>query len=72
MTFNVGLYGLGRFGKFLAKYLKEYGFNVIATDKDQKINDITFLEENEFIKNEYDIVIFCNSINSFDEVTSSA
>jgi len=53
MTLTVGLYGLGRFGTFFAKYLKDYGFNLITTD----INNKSCLEENEFIKNQFFLTI---------------
>jgi phosphoglycerate dehydrogenase-like enzyme len=53
MTLTVGLYGLGRFGTFFAKYLKDYGFNLSITD----INNKSCLEENEFIKNQFFLTI---------------
>jgi len=59
----IGLYGFGTFGKFLYKYLKDYNFDVI-TSPEKYDND------EDFFNLKMDIIIFCNSINSFEEVIS--
>lgn len=64
---RVGLYGFGPFGKFLYKYLKQYNFDLIISDID-KINHSDYVKENDFFNSTFDIIIFCNSINSFEEV----
>jgi len=67
---KVGIYGYGRFGSFLAKEMSR-SFDVIVTDInmtniDQKQESITYLLENEFFLTDFDIVVFANSINSFE------
>lgn len=61
----IGIYGFGRFGQFLHKYLTEYSFDVISVSVEDGIK-----KENEFFSTKMDAVIFCNSINSFEEVIS--
>jgi aspartate/methionine/tyrosine aminotransferase/prephenate dehydrogenase len=61
----IGIYGFGRFGKFLHKYLKQYTFDVVSVSVEDGID-----KEHEFFNTEMDIIIFCNSINSFEEVIS--
>jgi len=63
----IGLYGYGRFGKFFCNYLEHYCYNVIITDI-EKVNHQNYITEDDFFNSSMDIVIFCNSINSFEEV----
>jgi len=76
---KVGIYGYGRFGSFLANKMANHNFNVFVTDfnydnikNNVSINyskeSIKFLVEEEFFTTKLDIVIFANSINSFEEV----
>jgi glyceraldehyde-3-phosphate dehydrogenase/erythrose-4-phosphate dehydrogenase len=72
---KVGIYGYGRFGSFLAKEMSR-SFDVIVTDInmtniDQKQESITYLLENEFFQTDFDIVVFANSINSFECVINN-
>jgi aspartate/methionine/tyrosine aminotransferase/prephenate dehydratase/prephenate dehydrogenase len=73
---NIGIIGFGRFGQFLSKYLSEF-HNIVATSRSDyteiaKDMNITFIQEiNEFIKNDFDIIIFCVSIMSFEKVIKS-
>lgn len=64
---RVGLYGFGPFGKFLYKYLKQYNFDLIISDIEE-IDNSDYVKENDFFNSTFDIIIFCNSINSFEEV----
>ena len=64
---RVGLYGFGPFGRFLYKYLKQYNFDLIISDID-KVDHLDYVKENDFFNSKFDIIIFCNSINSFEEV----
>ena len=64
---RVGLYGFGPFGRFLYKYLKQYKFDLIISDID-KVDHSDYVKENDFFNSTVDIIIFCNSINSFEEV----
>ena len=61
----IGIYGFGRFGQFLYNYLTEYPFDVISVSVEDGVE-----KEQEFFNTEMDAVIFCNSINSFEEVIS--
>ena len=64
---RVGLYGFGTFGKFLYKYLKQYNFDLIISDINE-VAHLDYVKENDFFNSTFDIIIFCNSINSFEEV----
>ena len=64
---RVGLYGFGPFGKFLYKYLKQYNFDLIISDIEE-LDNSDYLKEDDFFNSTFDIIIFCNSINSFEEV----
>ena len=64
---RVGLYGFGPFGKFLYKYLKQYKFDLTISDIEE-IDNSDYLKEDDFFNSTFDIIIFCNSINSFEEV----
>ena len=64
---RVGLYGFGPFGKFLYKYLKQYNFDLIISDINE-VDHSDYVKENDFFNSTFDIIIFCNSINSFEEV----
>jgi prephenate dehydrogenase len=65
---NIGIYGYGRFGSFLANKLSHH-FNVIVTNITLiETNNIPFLMEKDFFNTDFDIVIFANSINSFESV----
>lgn len=64
---RVGLYGFGPFGKFLYKYLKQYNFDLIISDINE-VDHLDYVKENDFFNSTFDIIIFCNSINSFEEV----
>jgi len=64
---RVGLYGFGPFGKFLYKYLKQYNFDLIISDINE-VDHSDYVQENDFFNSTFDIIIFCNSINSFEEV----
>jgi len=65
----IGLYGFGTFGQFLYKYLKDYGFDIIISSIEE-IQHENFIKENDFFNSKMDMIIFCNSINSFEEVIS--
>jgi aspartate aminotransferase len=65
----IGLYGFGTFGQFIYKYLKKYNFNIIISAI-EKIDHEKYIEEQSFFNTKMDIIIFCNSINSFEEVIS--
>jgi len=76
---KVGIYGYGRFGSFLVNKMANNYFNVSVTDfnSDNIKNNILstypkeaikFLYEEDFFKADFDIVIFANSINSFESV----
>jgi len=65
----IGLYGFGTFGKFLYKYLEDYNFKVIISSI-EKINHKNYVKEVDFFNSTMDIIIFCNSINSFEDVIS--
>jgi aspartate/methionine/tyrosine aminotransferase len=65
----IGLYGFGTFGQFIYKYLKKYNFNIIISAI-EKIDHEKYIEEKHFFNMKIDIIIFCNSINSFEEVIS--
>jgi prephenate dehydrogenase len=68
---KLGIYGYGRFGSFVANQMKTV-FDVIVTDVNLKNGDdssnLTFLSEDEFFNSDFEIVLFANSINSFEEV----
>jgi aspartate aminotransferase len=64
---KIGLYGFGTFGKFFYTYLKEYNFDVIISSIDKIVHE-DYIEESTFFNSPMDIIIFCNSINSFEEV----
>jgi aspartate/methionine/tyrosine aminotransferase/prephenate dehydrogenase len=69
---KIGIYGYGRFGAFLAESIQHY-FDVIVTDfnvnnMEKKLDSIIYFDETNFFKEEFDIVIFANSINSFESV----
>ena len=64
---RVGLYGFGPFGRFLYKYLKQYNFDLIISDIIE-VDHSDYVKENDFFNSTFDIIIFCNSINSFEEV----
>jgi aspartate/methionine/tyrosine aminotransferase/prephenate dehydrogenase len=64
---RVGLYGFGPFGRFLYKYLKQYNFDLIISDIEEIVHS-DYVKEEDFFNSTFDIIIFCNSINSFEEV----
>lgn len=77
---NIGIIGFGRFGQFIANQMAKYKdrskFNIIATNRSDKSEDankmnILFQNKEEFIKNEFDIIIFATSILSFEQVLYS-
>jgi len=63
----VGLYGYGTFGKFLYKYLDMYGFQIYLTSIEES-DHAKYIKESDFFNTSMNMVVFCNSINSFDEV----
>lgn len=77
---NIGIIGFGRFGQFIGNQMNKYKdgnkFNVIVTNRSDKSYEankmnILFQSKEEFIKNEFDIIIFATSILSFEEVLHS-
>jgi len=69
---KIGIYGYGRFGSFLAESIQHY-FDIIVTDfnisnMEKKLDNVIYFDETNFFKEEFDIVIFANSINSFESV----
>jgi aspartate/methionine/tyrosine aminotransferase len=58
-----GLYGYGTFGQFLHKYLQKFYNEIIISSIEQNNEEL-------FFNSNMDIIIFCNSINSFEEVIS--
>ena len=73
---KVGIIGFGRFGQFIGEQMVNYGFQVYATsrsnytDESKKIG-VTFLNYDEFIKLNVDVVIIATSILSFEKVVDS-
>ena len=73
---TVGVVGFGRFGKYIAERMSNWGFKVYATSrrdysKDVLNTDITFLNQDDFINTSIDIVVFAPSILSFKAVIDS-
>ena len=70
---KIGIYGYGRVGSFIANKMCLFNFEVVVTDINldnmkNKIDKITYLIEDDFFNSNFDIVIFANSINSFESV----
>jgi len=65
----IGIYGYGPFGRFIHEYLKQF-FNEadIIISSHSVYDHKQYLSENVFFTSHIDIIIFCNSINSFEEV----
>lgn len=65
----IGIYGYGPFGQFMHKYLVKYfpKYEIIVTSR-TLYSICEYVSENDFFTSHIDIIIFCNSIESFDEV----
>ena len=63
----IGIYGFGIFGKFLYRYLEKYGFDILITSI-ENISHSKYMKEEDFFNTNMDMIFFCNSINSFNEV----
>lgn len=74
MLLKIGIYGYGKFGSFLAEKMADNGdFTIIVTDyndnnMEYRKENISYLKEDEFLNDNFDIVVFANSINSFESV----
>ena len=74
MLLKIGIYGYGKFGSFLADKMSDNdNFKIIVTDyndnnMEYQKKKISYLKEHDFLNYKFDIVVFANSINSFESV----
>lgn len=67
-SMNIGVYGLGRFGSFWASELAKQGFTVIGYGRSAKVapDGVRLGSEEEVLH--CDVLFYCVSISSFEEV----